>query len=310
MPVQPKLVSEKIIYLACNPVYVCARCTHIRDERPAVEVKEHVIRSCRYLLLPVVRFLLKHGVTWNEFGELSKEAYVKVAREDYGIEGRPTNNSRVAMLTGLSRREVARVRDALLNGKERAAELQGNQISRILTGWHVDSEFVDAEGQPKDLPPTGPSGSLSVLLKRYAGDLPHGAIRKEMQQRGLIEELDNGHLRVLKRDFVYSELDPEIVRQLGIALHDHAATLEHNLDSNRPSARRFEAIANNERVTPRAVNAFHKLVESRGLEFLEDIDVWLTEHEIETKDDTNAETVRLGVGVYLIYDDSEQGLVQ
>jgi hypothetical protein len=287
---------------------MCTLCTHIRDEKLTVEVKEHVIRSCRYLLLPV--FLLKHGVTWNEFGELSKEAYVKVAREDYGIEGRPTNNSRVAMLTGLSRREVARVRDALLDGKERAAEMQGNQISRILTGWHLDGEFTDEDGQPKDLSATGPSGSLSALLKRYAGDLPHGAIRKEMQQRRLIEELDNGDLRVLKRDFVYSELDPEIVRQLGIALHDHAATLEHNLDSNRPSARRFEAIANNERVTPRAVNAFQKLVESRGLEFLEDIDVWLTEHEIESKDDTHAETVRLGVGVYLIYDESEQGLVQ
>jgi hypothetical protein len=202
------------------------------------------------------------------------------------------------------------VRDLLLNGQERASELHGNQISRVLTGWHVDSEFTDENGQPKDLPATGPSESLSVLLKRYAGDLPHGAIRKEMQQRGLIEELDNGHLRVLKRDFVYSELDPEIVRQLGIALHDHAATLEHNLDSNRPSARRFEAIANNERITPRAINAFQKLVESKGLEFLEDIDLWLTEHEIEPRDDTNADTVRLGVGVYLIYDESEQGLVQ
>lgn len=275
-----------------------------------MEVKEHVIRSCRYLLLPVVRFLLKHGVTWDEFGELSKEAYVKVAREDYGIEGRPTNNSRVAMLTGLSRREVARVRDQLLNGMERAGELRGNQISRILTGWHLDPEFTDAAGQPKDLPATGPSGSLTVLLKRYAGDLPHGAIRKEMQKRGLVEELDNGHIRVLKRDFVYSELDPEIVRQLGIALHDHAATLEHNLDANRPSARRFEAIADNERITPRAVNAFRKLVESRGLAFLEDVDQWLTEHEIEPTEDTTADTVRLGVGVYLIYDESEQGLVQ
>ena len=275
-----------------------------------MEVKEHVVRSCRYLLLPVVRFLLKHGVTWSEFGELSKEAYVKVAREDYGIEGRPTNNSRVAMLTGLSRREVARVRDQLLQGTERAAEPRGNQISRILTGWHLDPEFTDDDGQPKDLSPTGPSGSLGALLKRYAGDLPHGAIRKELQKRGLIEELDNGQLRVLKRDFVYSELDPEIVRQMGIALHDHAATLEHNLDASRPSARRFEAIASNERVTPRALNAFQKLVESRGLTFLEDIDLWLTEHEIETGEDTSADTVRLGVGVYLIYDESEQGLVQ
>ena len=45
-------------------------------------------------------FLLKHGITWNEFGEISKEAYVKAARDDYGIQGRPTNNSRVAMMTG------------------------------------------------------------------------------------------------------------------------------------------------------------------------------------------------------------------
>jgi hypothetical protein len=289
---------------------MCVGCTYIRHQRLAVDVKEHVIRSCRYLLLPVVRFLLKHGVTWNEFGELSKEAYVKVAREDYGIEGRPTNNSRVAMLTGLSRREVARVRDNLLNGEERVFELQGNQISRILTGWHVDRDFTRQDGQPKDLAPTGPSGSLSALLKRYAGDLPHGAIRKEMLQRGLMKELDNGQVRVLKRDYVYSDLDPEFVRLLGLALHDHAATLEHNLDPQRPSARRFEAIANNDRITPRAVKAFHKLVESRGLAFLEDIDVWLTEHEIESKDDTNAETVRLGVGVYLIHDESEQGRVQ
>jgi hypothetical protein len=290
---------------------MCRRCTYIRDLRRAVEVKEHVIRSCHYLLLPVVRFLLKHGVTWNEFGELSKEAYVRVARGDYGIDGRPTNNSRVAMLTGLSRREVARVRDGLLEGKETAAGLKGNQISRVLTGWHVDKEFTDAKGQPKDLQPTGPTGSFSVLLKRYAGDLPHGAIRKEMQQRGLIEKLDNGRIRVLKRDYVYSELDPEIVRLLGLALHDHAATLEHNLDPQRPSPRRFEAIANNDRITPRAFKTFQKLVESRGLEFLEGIDAWLSEHEIEPREDNDAETVRLGVGVYLIYDDSErQGLVQ
>ena len=45
----------------------------------------------------------------------AQEVYVDVARADYGIDGRPTNNSRVAMLTGLSRREVARVRDMLLD---------------------------------------------------------------------------------------------------------------------------------------------------------------------------------------------------
>jgi hypothetical protein len=276
-----------------------------------VSIKEQVIKSCRYLLLPVVRFVLRHGVTVNEFTELTKEAYVQVARQDHGIDGRPTNNARVALLTGLSRREVAKVRDRLLDGDLLAEDSHGNRISKILTGWHVDREFTDADGQPKVLAATGPTGSLSSLLRRYAGDLPHGAIRKEMQQRELIEEQKGGSFRVLERDYVYSNLDPEIVSRMGVALHDHAATLEHNLNEKRMSSPRFEAIADNATdrptVRPSTYRAFQKLVEERGLSFLEKMDSWLSENEIETSTDTTARTVRLGVGVYLIYDESEQG---
>lgn len=272
-----------------------------------MDIKDQVIRSCCYLLLPVVRFLLNRGVTWSEFGEMSKEAYVQVARDDYGIQGRPTNNSRVAMMTGLSRREVARVRDRVLEGENQAENLQGNQISRILTGWHVDTEFTNGYGQSKDLPVSGTTGSFSSLLKSYAGDLPHGAISKEMQQRGLIKELNSGQFRVLKRDYVYSELDPEIVQRMGVALHDHAATLEHNLNEHRDSTPRFEAIADNAKLTPRAFRTFQKLVESQGLAFLEEMDGWLANHEIDNTSDADTRPIRLGVGVYLIYDDIQQG---
>jgi hypothetical protein len=274
-----------------------------------VGIKEHVIKSCRYLLLPVVRFVLRHGVTIAEFEELTKDAYVQVARQDYGIDGRPTNIARGAILTGLSRREVARVRDRLLEGGLLADDSQGNRISQILTGWHVDSEFTDENGQPKVLPATGPKGSLPSLLKRYAGDLPHGAIRKEMQQRALIEEQPNGSFRVMKRDYVFSDLEPESVNRLGVALHDHASTLEHNLNEDRLAAPRFEAMADNASIKPSTYRAFHKLVEERGLSFLEEMDGWLSENEIKTSTDSSARTVRMGVGVYLIYDESEQGSV-
>lgn len=272
-------------------------------------LKEDAIAACRYLLKPVIRFLLKNGVTWSEFSELSKDSYVAVARDDYGIQGRPTNNSRVAMLTGLSRREVARVRDLLLDDSDRTQQIKGNRISQILTGWHTDPEFSD-NGRPKDLQQTGPAGSMPALLKRYAGDLPHSAIRKEMQHRGLIEELDGNAVRVLKRDYVFAQVDPEIVRQMGVALHDHAATLEHNLDSEQKSGPRFEAMADNHRLSPRAYKAFCRLVETQGLEFLQDIDNWLSENELEADMDTEDPTVRMGVGVYLIYDDIERGIVK
>lgn len=227
-----------------------------------------------------------------------------VARQDYGIDGRPTNNSRVAMLTGLSRREVARVRDCLLESGAANYERQGNRMALILTGWHVDPEFVGKNGEPKDLPLEGRSGSLSRLLKRYAGDLPHGAIRKEMLQRELIEELGDGRFRVLKRDYIYTDTDPDRVRQMGIALHDHAATLEHNLNNERRSPPRFERLADNAAISIDVAAEFQEHIQRRGLQFLQEIDAWLTNHEVEDREDPDTQTVRLGVGVYLIQDDS------
>ncbi len=266
--------------------------------------KEQILKGCRHFLRPIVRFLLRHGVTWDEFSEVSKDMYVDVARSDYGLQGRPTNNSRVAIMTGLSRHEVARVRDRLIDESDDFTTRRGNRISQILTGWHVDEEFTDDKGQPKDLPSTGPLGSLSSLLKRYAGDLPHGALRKEMLQQGLVEELQDGRLKVLKRDYTYTHLDPEIVNQMSVSLHDHAATLDHNLNDARKTPARFEGVADNARISSRSAKTFMKLVETRGMDFLQEMDGWLSAHEIDETKKTSVREVRMGVGVYLIYDEN------
>jgi uncharacterized protein DUF6502 len=268
-------------------------------------VKEALFQACRHFLRPIVRFLLRNGVTWNEFNELSKNMYVEVARQEYGIQGRPTNNARVAVITGLNRREVSRIRNRLLQGSDNPDMRQGNRISRILTGWHVDPEFLGADSEPADLSATGPEKSLSCLLKRYAGDLPHGALKKEMLQLGLIRENPDGRLKVLQRDYVYTTLDPEIVRQMSVALHDHATTLEHNINPERERPVRFERMADNARIPSRSAKRFMKLVENRGMEFLQEIDTWLSTHEtVESKSGADR-NLRLGVGVYLIHDDSQ-----
>jgi hypothetical protein len=90
-------------------------------------------------------------------------------------------------------------------------------------------------------------------------------------------------------------------------LHDHAATLEHNLNEQRLSAPRFEAIADNASIRPATYKVFKHLVEERGLSFLEKMDAWLSENEVDSSMNTDTRTVRLGVGVYLIYDENEKG---
>jgi hypothetical protein len=270
--------------------------------------KRHVLAACRHLFAPIARLLLRSGVTWGEFAELSKEVFVDVARREYGIQGRPTNNSRVAIITGLSRREVTRVRDVLI-GEAQTPARPSSRVAQVLSGWHVDADFLDDDGQPMVLPANGERRSIEALLKRYAGDLPHGAFLKELQQLRLVEKNGNGGFRVLARDYLRGPADPDIVRQLGVALHDHGATLEHNVNTVRTEPARFEGMASTPRLAPRHSRAFAKFAGERGQVFLEEIDAWLVRHEVTGNDKKEADNhgVRVGMGVYLIRDDARRG---
>lgn len=274
-------------------------------------VKRALLSACRQLLDPIVSMLLRGGITWTDFAELAKQVYVDVARREYGRQGRPTNAARVAMMTGLSRREVSRVRDALAEVEAEAQETPArDRISRVLTGWHLDADFLTPAGTPRDLPAQGRDPSLELLFKRYLGDLPHGAMLKELTMLGLVARVDDGLYRVQAREYVRSAVDPDIVRQMGVALHDHAATLAYNIDPERVKAARFEGIASNSQIASRYARAFQELIAQRGQTFLEEIDAWLSKHEVNEERASHTSGVRMGVGVYVIYDDLARGQKQ
>ena len=195
-------------------------------------VKDQVLRAAAYFLRPIARLLLRSEISWPEFSELSKQAFVDVARQDYGLQGRPTNAARVAMITGLSRREVTRVRDVLLD-KRASPTPPASPISRILTGWHVDDQFVDTDSETLQLERFGEGATLETLLRRYAGAMPHGAIVKELLQLGLVIEAEPDQFRVVSRHYTRHDVDPDLVWQMGRALHDHASTLAHNVNDKR-----------------------------------------------------------------------------
>ena len=62
------------------------------------------------LLRPLVRVLLKNGVSYGEFTELAKQSFVMTAELDYRPDSRKQSVSRIAMMTGITRKEVSRIR--------------------------------------------------------------------------------------------------------------------------------------------------------------------------------------------------------
>ena len=270
------------------------------------DLRSVLLSSVRLMLRPIVRVLLRGGIPFREFSELAKFTYVDIATTEYGRRNRPTNVSRTAILTGLNRRDVARIRAA-----EPSAMLEAVYMShgsRILAGWHLDADFVDAGGQPVRLPLEGGPPSFQALARRYAPDLPHIALFKELSAAGAVELCDDGHLQALKRSYIPKSFDPNQIRLWGSILHDVASTLAYNVTRAPTVAARFERRAIHARVRRSAAPEFREFLEREGQRFLERIDGWLAEHAADEADGADpGQTARLGAGAYLIEEPVAKG---
>ena len=260
-----------------------------------------VLEALGKALEPVVLLLLKCGITARDFSELVKEKFVTLATETYGIRGRPTNISRVAILSGLDRREVTRLRR---KASEPRTAPQGfmSKPSQLLDAWHHDPRYLDSSGKPRDLEAEGVEGSFAELVRRYAPRIPVVAMIKELRAAGSIADAGGNRLRALKRSYIPRELNENLVRLWGSVLQDHGTTFEHNISRGETDPPRFERRAISLRVDAKALPQFREMLEREGQAFLERVDDWITAHEVGSSADGEGTGIRLGVGVYHIQD--------
>jgi len=112
--------------------------------------KEAALIAFRLAVRPLVRLMLRSGLTWKQAADILKQSFVEVAEHEYGVHGRVANASRVAILTGLNRRDVKRVRDSIATGAEPALTRM-NSATRVLGGWYTDPDFQTPTGEPASL---------------------------------------------------------------------------------------------------------------------------------------------------------------
>ena len=194
------------------------------------DIQRQIHLAILLVLRPIARALLRGGVGYREFSEIAKKAFVDIASRDYGLRGRPTNMSRVAAMTGLTRKEIRKIRDCN-ESKDEFVDIRHTPISQILHRWHTDSEFLTSSGDPMELAFDGETGSFSNLIRKFGGDVPSGAMRMELERIDAIEVTDNGKLRPTKRISYNLELHEKLTGGLTTILFPAALNLIHNLEN-------------------------------------------------------------------------------
>ena len=261
-----------------------------------------VLAATRQWLKPLIHVLIRCGVTWREFAQLARGVYVEVATRQFGKRGRPTNVSRTAVLTGLTRREIRRQRERIEAGPD---PLTGyvTKASLVLSAWHLDPQFLGTDGKPALLPLDGEGVTFAALLRHCgAGDVPLSTLVKELRSAGAIRKTADGRLEALKRIYIPHAMDGELIRLWGTVLADVGATYVHNLTRSAKTPTRFERAAVSDRVRADALPEFRQFLNQEGQAFLERLDAWLTANEVQGNDTSSQTTIRLGAGVYHIQD--------
>jgi len=245
---------------------------------------------------PFARVLLRSGITYKSFAEIAKAAFVHEALLERDTKGRITNASRVAVRTGLSRKEVRRVSEASeVNRISGERSDHAGPPARVLHAWHFDPRFLGEEGGPLDLYFDGPSPNFADVVRAEAGDVPPGAVRAELLRAAAMIELENGMLRPLKRYFVPGDFDEKAITVMSGMLYPFLSGLDHNSNPQRSSSGFIQRIAY-ATLLPEDRERFRAWSREQATKFIESVDDWLMRRQISLDDDV-VEPIS-GVGVF------------
>lgn len=260
-------------------------------------VKKPLLAACRHLLHPLVRILLRHGVSYGEFSDSVRGAYIDIAKAELIPAGRPHSDSRLAILTGITKEEVHRVR-ALDESED--SEVGLNRIARVLQGWCQDPAYLGPYGLPLEIPFEGDGISFEQLVKTYTDSTNPRALLDELLRVNAARETDDGYVRLLNRTYVPTPLDPVGLERLGNVVNYFIDTVDFNLQKKRQGEGRFERYAiTMEGLVPSKFQAFDELIREKGQELLEILDDWLGQNETQGGHKLPpTESIRTGVGIF------------
>lgn len=268
-------------------------------------------RAVVALMRPLVRLVLKRGMAFGQFAELVKRAYVEAAEEDFAVPGRKLTISRVAVLTGLTRKEASRLMQEEPAVSESQARRRVNRAARVVSAWAVDPAFQDAQGAPLELPFDSGSGdepSFTRLVALHGADVPPRAVLDELMRVGAVARREDGRIHLVERAYIPAGDEAAKLDILGTDAADLIAAIEHNLESD-VAVPYFQRKVAYDNLPADYLPALRALLAERGQALLETLNDDMARHDRDLGAMTSdAPRRRAMVGIYYFeeeHDDDE-----
>jgi Family of unknown function (DUF6502) len=265
-------------------------------------IRDAALAALKQILDPLIDLMLVGGISVQEMGQIVRICAVDNAgRRVRGDTGR-NSYSRVSIITGLPRSEVARL---MKTGSTISQHSNYNQhrAQRVLSAWYDEPRYLNKDGDPDALPIFGKRRSFESLVRRSSGGIPVRAMLDELIRVDAVQLLPNQRLRPKSRVPIQRGLTPEAISAIGERGRDLLKTLTRNLKQSQPF---FEATSSTINIDLNSTAFLRREVNAQGTNFINGIGGLLNSLRLNNSMDKlkASDRCRVGVTIYYFQDES------
>ncbi len=166
-----------------------------------IEMDTNLIKHTQKAIKPLVKLFLRFGLSYKMLEKIIKETFVTVSTNNYGTRGREANTSKIAFMTGLSRKEVSIIKKNIK--QEKFATLSSFSFSeKIMNIWLNDKDFTNSHNQPKALVFEGAGNSFVELIRKAKIDITPKTAYLELLRLDLIGRNEKDKIILLHYELI------------------------------------------------------------------------------------------------------------
>ncbi len=213
------------------------------------------------VLQPLARLMIGHGLQLPSMLELLKQALVDEAVNAYGLCDKDSTDTRIALLTGVHRKDVKRLREAPKAGTPATPMMP--IAASVVARWISDPNYLNADQTARALartPKRGRAGEhdFTSLVAEVTRDMGARAVLDELLRLGVVEARDDGYVTLRNTAFVPREGMQESFHFLAANVSDHLAAAVHNLAPDRTAPLMLEQSAFSLDLSPEQADQLHQ----------------------------------------------------
>jgi len=268
-----------------------------------MDIKEKLTELLIKLFKPIVRLLLRHGISYKACAEILKWCYVDIAKNEFGINNKIANKSRIAVITGLTWIDVKNLVDnepALMNTKPE----KFHRSLKVLTGWISDPNFREGDSYTKEIPLYSENDKTDVsfesLVEHYSGGATLRSILDDLIDHQAVEKTSKNSVKILRSYFLCHGKDSETksLDIMGMCSSDLLNTINHNITTSDDDYY-FQRYVQQKDMPVQHIPLVETFIRERSQKLANEVDAFMaTLAQHETADSETGKVDRVGLGMY------------